>query len=35
MKVASNVTLASLDMNLLRVLDTLMQERKVAPTAVP
>lgn len=34
MKVASNATLASLDMNLLRVLDTLMQERKVAPTAV-
>ncbi len=34
MKNATSATLASLDMNLLRVLDTLMQERKVAPTAV-
>ncbi len=33
MKPPSVATVASLDMNLLRVLDTLMQERKVAPAA--
>jgi DNA-binding transcriptional LysR family regulator len=34
MKADTHAALASLDMNLLRVLDTLMQERKVAPAAV-